>query len=139
MTLPSRDPSSLLVRVSGSAKKTDSSLSGDSGSADDGLGRKLAKIDLFLFDRCDAVSDSAFALLLSSLLKGLSMPMMFVGIEGVHRASPLACGSGLESTSPIANNVVAQHQKSAKEKRETSGARRMSGKAITRVCRSELN
>lgn len=76
-------------------------------------------MDLFLFDWCDEAFESAFDLVGSSALKGLSMFMMFVGIEGVHRERPLAGGGGLESTPSIAN-VFARQQRSASTVRGTS-------------------
>lgn len=77
-------------------------------------------MDLFLLGGCD--SEVGLLACASSLLKGLSMLMMLVGIEGVHRDSPLACGGGLgsTSTSPIANRWRAQGQKSAGAMRDAT-------------------
>lgn len=85
-------------------------MSGDSGwVVDDALGRMLEKIDLFLVEGLGDVLESALGLVVSSVVNGLSMLMMCVGMLGVHRESPLGCGGGFESASAIAV-VVAQQQ-----------------------------
>lgn len=97
--LPSRDPVSLLVRVSGSENMIElSSFSGDGGVGggtgvddDEIVGRMEERIDVRLFDCCDEalLASVVVALSASSLEKGLSIIITFVGMLGVHRNSPV--------------------------------------------------
>lgn len=102
-TLPSREAASLLLVASGSANMTESS-SGLGERGVEGWGsselaeKKVESMDVFLTE----VEDCASVLLLSSVVKGLSMPMRLVGRLGVHRGRPTGGLAFAASTSGAA-------------------------------------
>jgi hypothetical protein len=85
--LPSREPDSLVLRVSGSANMTDEFLLGEGGPllpvAADSFADRLCSLD---FDRSVVDPPFSSAVVEVALAKGLNMFTRFVGIEGVHLA-----------------------------------------------------
>ena len=110
--LPSRDPPSLLLRVSGSANMTIESSSGVEERAGGTalVGRMLERTDDFLLV---ALLASALALSASGLAKELSMPIKFVGRLGVHLAKPLGegCRSPAAGVSAVASAIAQKFPK----------------------------